>query len=82
MQLFLPGWGYPIAPPINQHWNALTGRFVVNWTPKLDFTDQTSLVRPFRVAIKLAGLTAGANAAAFLCGGLGEVASTDICAGI
>jgi iron complex outermembrane recepter protein len=35
------GWGYPIAGTIDQQWNEWTGRFAANWTPKLDFTDQT-----------------------------------------
>ena len=33
--------GYPALPDIKQHWGEFTGRFVANWTPKLDFTDQT-----------------------------------------
>ncbi len=44
----LPGKGYPIegvVDPsqgvIDQQWKEWTGRFVANWTPKLDFTDQT-----------------------------------------
>jgi iron complex outermembrane recepter protein len=35
------GWGYPVAGAINQQWNEWTGRFAANWTPQLDFTDQT-----------------------------------------
>ncbi len=50
----IPSWtamfgkGYPImgiADPsqgfLDQQWKQWTGRFVANWTPKLDFTDQT-----------------------------------------
>jgi iron complex outermembrane receptor protein len=35
------GWGYPVTGVVNQEWDRLTGRFVANWTPHLDFTDQT-----------------------------------------
>jgi outer membrane receptor protein involved in Fe transport len=43
----IPSWvsvvgkGYPEGSVINQQWKKLTGRFVANWTPKLDFTDQS-----------------------------------------
>jgi iron complex outermembrane receptor protein len=35
------GWGYPIAGVVNQQWDEWTGRLAANWTPDLDFTDQT-----------------------------------------
>jgi len=35
------GYGYPVTGALNQQWDQWTGRAVVNWTPKLDFTDQT-----------------------------------------
>jgi len=38
---FLLGGGYPVEGVVNQEWKEWTGRFVANWTPKLDFTDQT-----------------------------------------
>ncbi len=38
---FLIGGGYPVESIENQEWKEWTGRFNVNWTPKLDFTDQT-----------------------------------------
>jgi iron complex outermembrane receptor protein len=43
----IPSWtadafeGYPVTGIINQQWKEWTGRFVANWTPKLDFTDQS-----------------------------------------
>jgi outer membrane receptor protein involved in Fe transport len=43
----IPSWtvfegeGYPVTGIIDQQWKELTGRFVANWTPKLDFTDQS-----------------------------------------
>jgi len=39
--VFLLGGGYPVDGVVNQEWKEVTGRFNVNWTPKLDFTDQT-----------------------------------------
>jgi iron complex outermembrane receptor protein len=42
-----PSWaadafkGYSIAGIINQEWKEWTGRLVADWTPKLDFTDQS-----------------------------------------
>ena len=38
---FLLGGGYPVEGVVNQEWKEWTGRFVANWTPKLNFTDQT-----------------------------------------
>jgi len=35
------GMGLPQAGDISQEWREFTGRGVVNWAPKLDFTDQT-----------------------------------------
>ncbi len=35
------GGGYPIKSIVNQEWKEWTGRFVANWTTKLDFTDET-----------------------------------------
>ncbi|HEY5238456.1 MAG TPA: TonB-dependent receptor [Rhizomicrobium sp.] len=43
----IPSWalvggkGYPITNILDQEWKEWTGRFVANWTPKLDFTDQS-----------------------------------------
>jgi len=39
--VFLLGGGYPVTDIVNQEWKKLTGRFNVDWSPKLDFTDQT-----------------------------------------
>ncbi len=38
---YLLGGGYPVLGVVNQEWKEWTGRGVANWTPKLDFTDQT-----------------------------------------
>jgi iron complex outermembrane receptor protein len=43
----IPSWaldagkGLPVSSIVDQQWKEATGRAVVNWTPKLDFTDQT-----------------------------------------
>ncbi|HEY5239667.1 MAG TPA: TonB-dependent receptor [Rhizomicrobium sp.] len=39
--VFLEGGGYPVEGVVRQEWKEWTGRFVADWTPKLDFTDQT-----------------------------------------
>ena len=38
---FLAGGSYPVEGIVRQEWKEWTGRAVANWTPKLDFTDQT-----------------------------------------
>jgi len=40
-ELLALGQGYQSVGSVDQSWNQLTGRAAVNWTPKLDFTDQT-----------------------------------------
>src|SRR6185437_3752517 len=35
------GGGYPVEGVVDQQWKKVTGRFVANWSPKLDFTDQS-----------------------------------------
>jgi outer membrane receptor protein involved in Fe transport len=43
----IPSWtnvaekGYPVTNIVRQEWREVTGRANVNWTPQLDFTDQT-----------------------------------------
>ncbi|HUJ03845.1 MAG TPA: TonB-dependent receptor [Rhizomicrobium sp.] len=39
--VYMMGGGYPIQSVMYQEWKEWTGRGVVNWTPKLEFTDQT-----------------------------------------
>lgn len=38
---FLEGGGYPSTGEVRQEWKAFTGRFNVDWTPRLAFTDHT-----------------------------------------
>ncbi len=49
------GWGYPVAGVVNQQWDQFTGRAVVNWTPKLDFTDQTLVYGSYSHGYKAGG---------------------------
>src|SRR6185437_11075846 len=37
----IAGKGYPVTGIVDQQWKEWTGRFVANWTPKIDFTDQS-----------------------------------------
>ena len=49
------GWGYPVSGVINQQWDQFTGRAVANWTPKLDFTDQTLVYGSYAHGYKAGG---------------------------
>ena len=49
------GWGYPVASTVDQSWGEFTGRAVANWTPKLDFTDQTLVYSSFSHGYKAGG---------------------------
>ena len=40
---------------VNQQWDQLTGRAVANWTPKLDFTDQTLVYASYAHGYKAGG---------------------------
>jgi outer membrane receptor protein involved in Fe transport len=50
-----PGDGYPALPDINQQWREVTGRFNAQYTPKLDFTDQTMLYASYSRGYKGGG---------------------------
>ena len=49
------GWGYPVVGVIDQKWQKFTGRGVVNWAPKLDFTDQTLVYGSYSRGYKAGG---------------------------
>jgi iron complex outermembrane receptor protein len=49
------GWCHPASGVINQQWDEFTGRAVVNWTPKLDFMDQTLVYASFSRGYKAGG---------------------------
>jgi outer membrane receptor protein involved in Fe transport len=53
--VYLEGGSYPVQSVVNQEWKEWTGRFNVNWTPKLDFTDQTMLYASYARGYKGGG---------------------------
>jgi iron complex outermembrane receptor protein len=54
-ELLVDGWGYPTTGVVDQQWNELTGRAAINWTPKLDFTDQTLIYGSYAHGYKAGG---------------------------
>jgi len=54
-ELLVAGWGYASTGIVDQQWNQLTGRAVANWTPKLDFTDQTLVYASYSHGYKAGG---------------------------
>jgi iron complex outermembrane recepter protein len=54
-QVITWGIGYPDTGVVDQQWDELTGRAVVNWTPKLDFTDQTLVYGSYSRGYKAGG---------------------------
>jgi iron complex outermembrane recepter protein len=54
-ELVVGGYGYAVTGIVNQQWNQLTGRAAVNWTPKLDFTDQTLVYGSYGHGYKAGG---------------------------
>ena len=51
----MKGGGYPVEGIVNQEWKEVTGRFIANWTPKLDFTDQTLIYASYSRGYKGGG---------------------------
>ena len=49
------GYGYPVSGVVDQSWGEFTGRFAANWSPKLDFTDQTMLYASYAHGYKAGG---------------------------
>ena len=54
-ELLVAGYGYPSIGVVNQQWDQFTGRAAVNWTPKLDFTDQTLIYASYSHGYKAGG---------------------------
>jgi iron complex outermembrane receptor protein len=54
-EVLIPKWGYPIEGVVNQQWEEFTGRFVANWIPKLNFTDQTLIYGSYSRGYKAGG---------------------------
>ena len=53
--VFLIGGGYPVENTVTQEWQELTGRFNADWSPKLDFTDQTLIYASYSRGYKGGG---------------------------
>ncbi len=51
----ISGIGYPITGVIDQEWGEFTGRAALNWTPKLNFTDQTLVYGSYAHGYKAGG---------------------------
>ncbi len=54
-EIGVTGYGYPVTGIENQQWDELTGRTAINWTPKLDFTDQTLVYGSYAHGYKAGG---------------------------
>ncbi len=54
-ELLVPGYGYPSTGVVDQKWNQWTGRAAADWSPKLDFTDQTLIYGSFAHGYKAGG---------------------------
>jgi iron complex outermembrane receptor protein len=67
------GYGYPATAIVDQQWEKFTGRAVANWTPKLDFTDQTLIYASYSHGYKAGGANPpGAILLVFGGNGVGE----------
>ena len=62
------GYGYPSTGTVDQAWGKFTGRFAANWTPKLDFTDQSLFYASYARGYKAGG--ANPPGAVLLTGGV------------
>jgi outer membrane receptor protein involved in Fe transport len=54
-ELLANGYGYMASGVVDQTWKKFTGRFAANWTPKLDFTDQTLIYGSYAHGYKAGG---------------------------
>ena len=54
-ELVTDGYGYASTGIVNQQWNEWTGRLAADWTPKLDFTDQTLVYGSYSRGYKAGG---------------------------
>jgi outer membrane receptor protein involved in Fe transport len=54
-ELLANGMGYLSTGVVNQDWQKFTGRFAANWTPQLDFTDQTLVYGSYARGYKAGG---------------------------
>ena len=76
-ELLVTGYGYPITGIVNQAWEEFTGRLAANWTPKLDFTDQTLSTHPMRMATRRAApIRRARTCLTFRCTAISQTPST------
>jgi len=54
-ELLANGMGYLSTGVVDQDWQKFTGRFAANWTPQLDFTDQTLVYASYARGYKAGG---------------------------
>ena len=54
-ELLTDGYGYPSTGVLDQEWRKWTGRAVLNWSPKLDFTDQNMIYASYAHGYKAGG---------------------------
>ncbi len=54
-ELLVGAYGNTTIGALDQQWNQWTGRFAADWTPKLDFTDQTLVYGSFAHGYKAGG---------------------------
>ena len=54
-EILTNGWGYPPVGVVDQEWREWTGRAALNWTPKLDITDQTLVYGSYSHGYKAGG---------------------------
>ena len=71
-ELLAQGLGYASLGIVDQGWQKFTGRTALNWTPKLDFTDQTLIYGSFAHGYKAGGANPpGANLYSYGAGNAG-----------
>jgi outer membrane receptor protein involved in Fe transport len=54
-ELLTLGYGYPSTGVLDQEWREWTGRAVLNWSPKLDLTDQSMFYASYAHGYKAGG---------------------------
>ena len=54
-ELLANGYGYMTIGAVDQEWKKYTGRLAADWTPKLDFTDQTLIYGSYAHGYKAGG---------------------------
>jgi len=54
-ELLTVGYGYPSTGVVDQEWREWTGRAVLNWSPKFDFTDQSMFYASYAHGYKAGG---------------------------